>query len=1608
VPGIVSDTGATGAQGFTGATGATGARGAQGFTGETGLQGYTGAQGFTGFTGAQGLQGFTGETGATGAQGFTGETGAQGMPGIASETGATGAQGFTGETGATGARGAQGFTGETGSQGFTGAQGYTGETGAQGLQGFTGETGSQGFTGATGAQGLQGFTGETGSQGFTGETGAQGFTGAQGEQGTPGIDSDTGATGAQGFTGATGATGAQGLQGFTGATGTQGAQGFTGATGAQGFTGATGAQGPTGPVGSSVLFQSTTPYSIGASPTGTQLTIVNNIPPIPADYYSFGATGAYGGGGNVYTIESSTPPVVYTGGDFTTFDGNTVGMIVATGVTGTYIGDIDGGFTYTAGNSVTTILNSGSIYAGGKFTSTTQGETAYNISRYNGSHWVRQGSGPTGGVSGGGAQVNTLAAATGAVLLGGDFQDANGIAMKNIAELTISQNVLSAVQDPAIRQYGASGTVNAVAYDSSYIYIGGNFSSVAGTKASNIARYDRVAAKWEPLAESFTYLGNIENAEGTSGEVNALWLTGSYLFVGGNFQTVNNGHMQVDNIARWEPAFNKWQELLDTSSPGLFVGVNGPVYAITSNSNFIYVGGAFTSAGSLTVSVSNVARWNSSSQLWTPLDGVIGGSGVSGTVYSLYVGAGSNLYIGGNYEYADWPTSSTIANNISYFNITFNTWNVLIDSGGQPGVLDVSFVWTNANVYAISSDGTNLYLGGDFIWINTGSGFFVANNIVIYTSSSVWDYTTLIVPSTVRALDFNGTSLYVGGLFGTVGSSVSSEKLAQYNFTGSAWNTNIHGVGSGNVYAVKFDTTNSIIITGGTNLTYGVEVHGLWTTGSNVPINNVAAFDPNTSVLSWNPLAETRNPYGVNGIVLATTTDSTGNIYVGGTFTSAGGITANNIAVYKTDNKWYALTDSRTKLNGVNGTVRALTWSGGNLWVGGSFTYISENIITANHIATYDTANDQWIPIIDTSNINGVNGTVYALQLDNVGNIYAGGSFSDAGGTTSVNNVALYDVVAKTWSQLFNGSTAGVDGTVYAFAYNGLNTPYPYLYVGGAFVNAGGSSANYVARWDTGAFLWDNLNGGVGAQVNALAFSTNSGYLYIGGIFTSPFNYLTYYDTTFVYQQMVNNNDLNAQVNALTYNSSTQLVYIGGTFTRASIYNSGPPYITLDIGKILTFDDASPSKLVDTIPSSGVAAIQPLSLNANGVSNSSWLSGTVYAVTTTTTGTIIVGGEFTQSYDLTTPYAHLCSNVVSIPSTTGAWTPMSSDIPVLNGIVNTIVVDGNDYYVGGEFTAISTTQANYMARWNTTNKLWYPIVTRQGFISLGDGTSGPNEIYYTSNNNINLATGSIIQGTGINYDYVTITAITPNSPVSGQTTITVSTPNGLSGSTTGQTLYVYGANGVNNNVLSFSKSGTNIYVGGIFTGTSQATLNYIALLNKTLNPSIFVPITYSTDVGVNGVVVNVNVNSNNTKVYIGGLFTNTPNNLLPFGKVAQITSNVLSQIINVSATRYGVNGDVYSMASSPLPNKYIYMGGSFISTVSNTAITLNNIAYFLDNITYIPLIINGTFIDTEDSPPSNNTIITLPSQYKQVTLISSSLSPSVWLVGYRSSGVTVT
>src|SRR5215831_672897 len=70
---------------------------------------------------------------------------------------------------------------------------------------------------------------------------------------------------------------------------------------------------------------------------------------------------------------------------------------------------------------------------------------------------------------------------------------------------------------------------------------------------------------------------------------------------------------------------------------------------------------------------------------------------------------------------------------------------------------------------------------------------------------------------------------------------------------------------------------------------------------------------------------------GTDGGVLAAATDGLGNLYIGGTFTMAGGVFAANIAKWD-GSSWTALG------SGMDGLVLALAVSGTKLYAGGFFT----------------------------------------------------------------------------------------------------------------------------------------------------------------------------------------------------------------------------------------------------------------------------------------------------------------------------------------------------------------------------------------------------------------------------------------------------------------------------------------------------------------------------------------------------------------------------------------------------------------------------------------------------------------------------------------------
>ncbi len=107
----------------------------------------------------------------------------------------------------------------------------------------------------------------------------------------------------------------------------------------------------------------------------------------------------------------------------------------------------------------------------------------------------------------------------------------------------------------------------------------------------------------------------------------------------------------------------------------------------------------------------------------------------------------------------------------------------------------------------------------------------------------------------------------------------------------------------------------------------------------------------------------------------------------------------------------------------------------------------------------------------------GTNGGIYATVTDRQGNLYVGGSFTQAGDVPA-NHIAKWD--GKNWSPL--GS--GVNGNVVALGLDSMGN----LYVGGRFTLAGKIPSLGLAKWD--GLSWHSLSLPVGRSVGLLTIDS--------------------------------------------------------------------------------------------------------------------------------------------------------------------------------------------------------------------------------------------------------------------------------------------------------------------------------------------------------------------------------------------------------------------------------------------------------------------------------------------------------------------------------------
>jgi hypothetical protein len=624
-------------------------------------------------------------------------------------------------------------------------------------------------------------------------------------------------------------------------------------------------------------------------------------------------------------------------------------------------------------------------------------------------------------------------------------------------------------------ELGADDSIYAIVTDpSGDIYVGGDFTHIAGISANHVAHWSASTGRWSPLGT------------GISSHVYALALSGNYLYAAGFFSVA--GGWPANSIARWDFTTNAWSAV-GSGLAHAGAGATGRALAADGTGG-VYVGGQFDSAGG--VYCQNISHWTGS--IWKGLAGGLGttgdsvnalvvngtdiyagglisfpagnialwtgstwvtlGSGANGEVFALAL-QGTNLFVGGNFSTVTDPSGSKTVNTITYWDGV--RWNTMGNGLDGPEV----------DAIAVGPDG--IYVGGRF---TQGSGTQVSRVARWYNSA--WypvknpASASNGVDSSVYALAARGFDLYVGGGFSHA-ADWDASYLARWNVTAQQWYSPGNAP-NGPVQAVV--TTGSYVFIGGD-----------FSSAGGVAVNGIAYYNKATS--AW--LAMGTGLQGCNGpscrpVVNAMAIKGS-KVYVGGNFTTAGGVTVNNVASWDLGSlSWSAMSGGVTNCTGASCVTEVLTLApdGSGVDVGGWFT--NAGALTANNAAVWN--GSAWNTFTDAGHTHtGTNGPVYAIAKDSLGGYNIGGEF-----TLPLTNYVHFD--GSSWSSFPSAPNDAVRSIVVSGS---------SVTIGGDFTNAGGSGANYIAM-ASGTGNWTPLDGSLDAPVYAMAFQGSR--LIVGGAFT--------------------------------------------------------------------------------------------------------------------------------------------------------------------------------------------------------------------------------------------------------------------------------------------------------------------------------------------------------------------------------------------------------------------------------------------------------------------------------------------------------------------------
>ncbi|ANB19261.1 delta-60 repeat domain-containing protein [Dokdonella koreensis] len=630
----------------------------------------------------------------------------------------------------------------------------------------------------------------------------------------------------------------------------------------------------------------------------------------------------------------------------------------------------------------------------------------------------------------------------GSLVFGGTFTSVNGQPRANLAKLR-PDGTLDPDWNPA-----PDREVYALAADTAgNVYVGGWFYAIGGQSRTNLAKVSATGtgtadASWNPAPDSFVYALAVDAG-------GAVYAGGQFGMIGGQNRAnlaklAGTGSGAVD--ATWDPA-------PDSTVRALTVDGAGNVYA---GGQFFLVGGQARRY------IARISGGGVVDATWNPT--------ASGLVGALALDGAGGVYAGGEF--------TTIGGQARPYVAKLSTANGTVDAGWNPA--------PDRRVGALAVDAAgHVYASGLFTTIGGQARNGLAKLSGNGSGAADANWNPSPQGGQVSALLADAGRVYAGGSFFHVGGAY---RLGLAMLSGS-------GVGAPGA-AVDAETparAASLLL----ERPYGMLVGGEFLKANGIlapyalrlksdgTIDTHPSADDAILALVAASLGEP-GPLTISGVLRAVVALPDGSFVFGGAFTSVGGTPRNYLAKLRPN----GTLDPDWNPNAAGGGVYALATDGaGNVYAGGRFTSVGgqpRNRLAKIAGSGTGAVDPAWNP--------GADEEVSALAVDAAGRVYAGGSFTHAGGQARARLARLAGTGAGAADPSWN---PGADRAVTALA----TDPAGWVYVGGKVSTVGGIGRDRIARLDAATGAVDpDWNPGADADVLALA-RASSGVIYAGGRF---------------------------------------------------------------------------------------------------------------------------------------------------------------------------------------------------------------------------------------------------------------------------------------------------------------------------------------------------------------------------------------------------------------------------------------------------------------------------------------------------------------------------